>query len=115
MCQKLSRIEQIHIKQYLEKFDTFQDYDQILDFSIKRSQSNTLLNTPILHRNKVHISSSPLEDFFQTPIRRIKHSEKDQHIKHLKAELEVERTEKIELQDELKSEQNKVKIIGKKF
>lgn len=103
MCEKLSGMNQIWIKEFLEKFDDIKNYNDIVTFDIKPTSLNQKT------QNK---SDSPLSDYFQTPIRRIRIVEKDKRIKHLMSELELERSEKAELQDELRSEQNKVKVIS---
>lgn len=104
MCDKLSGFHQIWIKEFLERFDNIKNYNEILKFNIK----GTLLNQEM--QNK---SNSPLNDYFQTPIRRrVRLVEKDKQMKNLLMELDMERTEKLELLDELKTEQNKVKTIS---
>lgn len=103
MCQKLSPTEQIFIKEFLEKFDNIKNYEDIVDFnpyanSIPKAKSS---------------NGSPLQEFFQTPIRRFKHPVRDKQLQQLKIELEIVSSEKIELQDELKSTKNKLKAISR--
>lgn len=105
MCEKLSGIHQLYIKEFLENFDNFKNKNEIVTFSIKSSS--------LIRSKREKENNSPLNDYFQTPIRRVKCLEKDKRIKTLLTELEIERIEKLELQDELKIEQNKVKTISK--
>lgn len=115
MCNKLQHETQIKIKTYLEMLIPYgKDIDRE---TLKRVILEVGGDTP---RTPVTPRTQSLRDFFKSPATRSAQghkllSEKSHELRKLKTELEVERFEKIDLQEDLKIQQNKIQNLQKKL
>ncbi|XP_076243998.1 mushroom body defect [Calliopsis andreniformis] len=115
MCNKLQHETQIKIKTYLEILIPHgKDIDkELLNRTIIQLEEDTP-KTPVTPRTQ------SLRDFFQSPASKSTQgckllSERSLELRKLRTELEVERFEKIDLQEDLRIQQNKIQNLQKKL
>lgn len=111
LCSNLPESFQISIKKFLETFQhskTREDFYDIIESCVKKESCvspSWVCVSPV--------TNSPLQKFFKTPTPRFaRFLEKDKEIQKLKTELEVERMDKLEVQDDLKMREQQIKKLS---
>nr|XP_034176488.1 putative leucine-rich repeat-containing protein DDB_G0290503 [Osmia lignaria] len=115
MCNKLQHETQLKIKAFFEMIIPYgKGINRETLREIIAELEDSVPNTPMTPKTKA------LKDFFNSPVARSAQihkllNERNQELRKLKTELEVERFEKSDLQEDLRIQQNKVQNLQRKL